>query len=177
MRAALLSATGGVERARRQDDGQLHLTLRFVGEVDRHVAADLVAALDEVTGPGFDLRVHGVGHFEKKGKPTALWAAFAPCPALETLERRIERAARAAGLHPETRNFVPHVTLARLGGQSVGAGAWLGQHGDLTAPRWQVDAFRLYESRMGRGGSAYTSIAQWPLEPPDGRPGSTSDSQ
>lgn len=168
MRAALLTATGGVERARWQDDGQLHLTLRFVGEVDRHVAADLVAALDEVTAPCFGLTVRGVGHFEKKGKPTALWAALASCPALDVLERRVERACRAAGLPPETRKFVPHVTLARLSGQSVGTGAWLAQHGDLAAPRWPVTAFRLYESRMGHGGSTYSSLAEWPLEPADG---------
>lgn len=168
VRAALLAAAGGVERARWQDDGQLHLTLRFVGEVDRHAAADLVAALDEVTAPRFDLTVCGVGHFEKKGKPTALWAAICSCPALEMLARRIERAARTAGLPAETRKFVPHVTLARLGVQSVGAGEWLAQHGGLAAPRWPVDAFRLYESRMGHGGSSYTSLAEWPLEPADG---------
>ena len=168
VRAALLAATGGVERARWQDDGQLHLTLRFVGEVDRHAAADLVAALDEVTAPAFALTVRGVGHFERKIKPTALWAALAPCPALKVLEQRVERACRAAGLPPETRKFVPHVTLARLGGQSVGTGGWLAEHGDLAAPRWPVTAFRLYESHMGSGGSVYTSIAEWPLEPADG---------
>ena len=165
VRAALLAATGGVERARWQDDGQLHLTLRFVGEVDRHVAADLVTALDEVKAPGFDLTVRGVGHFEKKGRPTALWAALDPCAPLDVLERRVERACRAAGLPPETRKFVPHVTLARLGGQGMGAGSWLAEHGDLSAPCWPVTAFVLYESRLGRGGSTYVPLAEWPLEP------------
>ena len=168
VRAALLGAQGGVERARWQADEQLHLTLRFIGETDRRTGEDLVTALDGVTAPGFDLQVRGVGHFERKGRATALWAALAPSPALDLLERRIERACRAAGIAPETRKFVPHVTLARLGGGAVGAGAWLAAHGDLAAPPWPVTAYRLYESRMGSGGSAYLPLAEWPLDPANG---------
>ncbi|MCT2559096.1 RNA 2',3'-cyclic phosphodiesterase [Tsuneonella sp. YG55] len=168
VRAALLAAQGGVERARWQSDEQLHLTLRFVGEVDRRTAEDLVTALDGVSAPSFTLEVRGVGHFEKKGRASALWAAVAPNPALEVLERRVERACRAAGIAPETRRFIPHVTLARLGGGAVGAGDWLSANGSLVAPAWPVAAFRLYESRMGRGGSAYLPLAEWTLDPANG---------
>lgn len=168
VREMLLAAMGGVERARWQSDDQLHLTLRFVGEVDRRAADDLVATLSSVLVPPFDLSIRGVGHFEKKGRPTALWAALAPLPALDTLQRRVERACRSAGLTPETRKFVPHVTLARLGGGAQGSGEWLAQHGDLSAPAWPGRAFRLYESTLGTGGSAYEPIAEWPLEPTDG---------
>lgn len=170
VREAILAAQGGVERARWQADEQLHLTLRFVGDVDRRTGEDLVAALEGVTASGFTLQVRGVGHFEKKGRATALWAAIAPDPALDVLERRIERACRAAGIAPETRKFTPHVTLARLGGGAVGAGAWLAAHGDLSAAAWPVTSFRLYESRMGHGGSAYLSIADFPLEPINHQP-------
>ena len=164
VRAALLAAEGEVERARWQDEDQLHLTLRFVGDVDRHQADDLADALGSVSAPAFDLTVRGVGHFERKGRPTALWAALAPCAGLDLLAGRTERACRAAGLAPETRKFVPHVTLARLSGGATGAGGWLSRHGDLAAPIWPVDAFRLYESRMGSGGSVYTNLAEWPLD-------------
>ncbi len=173
VRAALLAAMGSVERGRWQTDEQLHLTLRFIGEVDRRTGEDLVAALDSVAAPEFTLAVRGVGHFEKKGRPTALWAAIQPNPALDVLERRIERACRAAGLAPETRKFVPHITLARLGGRSVGAGAWLAANGDLSTPEWPVSSFRLYESRMGNGGSAYLPLSAWPLEPTSDPAGST----
>jgi RNA 2',3'-cyclic 3'-phosphodiesterase len=167
VRDALLGAQGGVERARWQDEDQLHLTLRFVGEVDRHAAEDLSDALAGVTAPGFTLALRGVGHFERKGRPSALWAALTPSPGLERLVRRIERACRAAGLPAETRRFTPHITLARLPAGAIGAGDWLARHGDLTAPAWPVGAFRLYESRLGSGGSAYACIAEWPLGPPE----------
>lgn len=165
VRDALLAVQGGVERARWQDEDQLHLTLRFVGEVDRHRAEDLADALAAVASPGFALTVRGVGHFERKGRPSALWAALAPAPGLERLVRKVEGACRAAGLPAETRRFTPHVTLARLSGGAVGAGEWLARHGDLAAPAWPVGAFRLYESQLGSGGSAYASLAEWPLGP------------
>lgn len=165
VRAALLAAQGGVENARWQSDDQLHLTLRFVGEVDRRTGEDLVDAFSSVVAPGFTLAIRGVGHFEKKGRPNALWAAVAPCPALGVLGRRVERACRAAGMAPETRKFVPHVTLARLGGGAAGSGGWLAANGNLTAPPWPVASFRLYESRLGHGGASYAALAEWPLEP------------
>lgn len=163
VRAALLAAMGGVERARWQSDEQLHLTLRFVGEVDGRMADDLAAALGSVTAAPFVLRVRGVGHFETKGRPNSLWAAVEPNEGLDVLERRVERACRAAGLAPETRKFVPHVTLARLGSGAVGSGTWLARHGDLAAPAWPVDEFRLYESTLGSGGADYTPVARYPL--------------
>jgi 2'-5' RNA ligase len=167
VRDALLDAEGEVEGARWQGDDQLHLTLRFVGELDRRGEDDIADALSLVTEPGFTLQVRGVGHFEKKGRPSALWAALAPCPALGVLHRRIERACRAAGLPAESRKFVPHVTLARIGRGAAGAGEWLAQHGNLAAPAWPVASFRLYASRLGPGGAEYTALAEWPLDPPE----------
>lgn len=164
VRAALLAAQGGVEGARWQNDDQLHLTLRFVGEVDRHAARDLGDALSAVSSARFGLTVRGVGHFERKGRPHTLWAGVAPSPPLESLRHQVERACRAAGLAGETRRFMPHVTLARLGGGAAGAGGWLARHGALTAPDWQVATLRLYESRLGSGGSVYIPVAEWPLD-------------
>ena len=65
---------GGIAGARWQDDDQLHLTLRFIGEVDRHVATDVAAALGSVRHPPFELAVSGVGTFDRKGRIDTLWA-------------------------------------------------------------------------------------------------------
>lgn len=166
VRDALIDIMDGIGGARWQDDDQLHLTLRFAGELDRPQAEDFAAALASVSAPGFDLTVRGAGHFARKGRATAVWAALAPAPALTMLQGRIERAARAAGLPPEPRKFVPHVTLARLGGGAAGAGHWLAAHGDLAAPGWPVRSFRLYESHLRAAGSVYECVAEWPLAPP-----------
>jgi 2'-5' RNA ligase len=165
VRDALSATQGGVEGARWQDDDQLHLTLRFLGEVDPRTADELVDRLARVRASEFSLRVAGVGHFERRGRVAALWAAVARDERLAALQCEIEHAARRIGLPPEPRKFVPHVTLARLGRSGAGAGEWLARHGDLTAPPWPVSRFLLYESSPSPGGSRYTPLIEWPLAP------------
>ncbi len=166
VRAALLAAQGGVEGARWQDEDQLHLTLRFCGEVDDRTGQDLVSALDGILAPSFALDVRGAGYFERKGRPHTLWAGFAPSPDLTTLQGKVERACQAAGLPPEPRKFAAHITLARMSGGAVGVGEWVARNGSLAAPRWPVSSFGLYESRLGKGGSSYNLLVEWPLGPP-----------
>ena len=152
----------GLEGARWQDDGQLHLTLRFMGEIDARAAEDLAAALRGVEAP-FALSLRGVGHFERKGRPTTLWAGIAPSEPLLVLQRRVERACRAAGLEPETRRFTPHVTLARLNSGTGPVSGWLSAHGALTSEPWDVDAFLLFESHLGREGALYEPVERYAL--------------
>ena len=163
VRGVLLDAMGGVERARWQDDEQLHLTLRFAGEIDARLADDLAATLGQVDAAPFDLRVLGVGHFERKGRPTALWAGLASSADLAVLQHKIERACQRAGLEPEHRKFTPHITLARLNNSAGAVGGWLAAHGALTAPPWRVDEFRLYESVLTPAGSAYEPVVSYRL--------------
>ena len=69
IRALLLGAMGGISGARWQTDDQLHLTLRFIGEVDRHAAGDIVAALGGIRHPSLEIAISGLGTFER-GKAT-----------------------------------------------------------------------------------------------------------
>jgi 2'-5' RNA ligase len=163
VREALLDATGGIENARWQDEDQLHLTLRFVGEIDAPLANDLAAALGQVDAAPFELQIAGVGHFERKGRATALWAAVLASPELSALQRKIERACQRVGLEPEGRRFTPHITLARLSGAAGPIGGWLAAHGALTAPPWRVDEFRLYDSVLRPAGSAYEPVVSYRL--------------
>lgn len=159
----LLDAMDGIEGARWQGEEQLHLTLRFAGEIDPPVAEDLAAALSAVRAPAFELAIRGVGHFARKGRPHAVWAALAPSEPLAILQRRVERACRAAGLAPETRKFVPHVTLARLNASSGPIGGWLADNALLATGPWPVECFALYESRLTAGGSDYARLEDFPL--------------
>ena len=163
VRDALLDAMDGVDGARWQSDDQLHLTLRFAGELEGPQAEDLADALGRVAAPPFDLALRGVGHFERKGIPHALWAAAAPSEALGVLQRRVERACRSAGLPPETRKFTPHVTLARLNRSSGPIGGWLSAFGDLRSGPWRVTEFILYESHLGHTGPFYEQVMAFAL--------------
>ena len=165
IRDPLIDTMEAVEGARWQSDEQLHLTLRFVGEVDRAQGNDLVSALEAVRAPRFTLHLRGVGTFERKGRTSALWAKVEESEPLAILHRRVERACRSAGLAPETRRFVPHVTIARLNASTGPIGGWLAEHGRLAPPPWNVGSFHLFESRLERGGSAYEPLVEFPLDP------------
>lgn len=163
IRDALIDIMEGVEGARWQFDEQLHLTLRFVGEVDARAADDLANALSQVSAQPFALSIRGVGTFETKGRVTSLWAGVEPCEPLAILQRRVERACQRAGLEPVTRKFTPHVTLARTNASTGPIGGWLAEHGRLALPPWQVDAFHLYESRLEPGGAHYKPVVRFSL--------------
>ena len=163
VRETLLDAMGGIEGARWQDDDQLHLTLRFAGELEGPQAEDLADALAQVAAQGFDLTVHRVGHFEKKGVAHTIWAGVAPSEGLTVLQRRVERACRSAGLPPETRRYAPHITLARLNRASGPIGGWLAQHALLAGGTWPVESFALFESHLAPTGPEYARIATYPL--------------
>jgi len=163
VREALLDAMEGLEGARWQDEEQLHLTLRFLGEVETPPANDLAAALARVAVEPFALRVDGVGTFDRKGAATAVWARVPLTDPLEALRQKVERACDLAGLGRETRRFTPHITLARLNRSSGDIGGWLAAFGDLASGPWQVDGFTLYQSHLGHTGSIYEPVATYPL--------------
>lgn len=163
----LLEGTmAGVPGARWQSDAQLHLTLRFVGEVDRRVAKDVAVALGSLRAPVPEVAIAGVGRFEHRGRTEALWAGVTPHDALAALHRKVDRALVSAGLTPERRAYLPHVTLARLAG---GAGAevevaqWLARHAALVSAPFAMPDLILFESRLGRAGASYEAVAEWPL--------------
>jgi RNA 2',3'-cyclic 3'-phosphodiesterase len=163
VRDMLIDAMEGLEGARWLGEDQLHLTLRFVGEVDSPAANDLAAALGRIGGEPFELRIVGAGVFDRRGMPSAIWARVLPSAALEALRQKVERACDSAGLGRETRRFTPHITLARLGRSSGDIGGWLATHGNLAAGPWRIESFGLYESRLGREGAHYEAVAAYPL--------------
>lgn len=147
---------GGVPGARWQRADQLHLTLRFIGEVDGRVAADAGEALATIKSGSFDLQLDGVGHFGERRRVRALWAGVAPNPALIALQAKIERALVDAGLPPEGRKFKPHVTIARMGQTDHGRVAqFLSDHALFGTAPWRVTAYHLYSSQLSPNGSLY----------------------
>lgn len=164
VRELLLGTMGGVPGARWQDDEQLHLTLRFIGEVDRHRAEDMAAALGAVRAAAFTLSLAGVGRFERRGRTDTLWVGVTPRDGVAALARKVSEVVTRVGLHPETRAFLPHVTMARMARSAPGpVEPWLEHHAGLASASWTVDAFCLFESRLGHDGARYEAVARYPL--------------
>src|SRR4051812_15494340 len=148
IRERLLATMGGVAGARWQSDEQLHLTLRFIGEVDRHAASDVDAALGAVHHPPFEIVLAGIGAFGRRGEPVALWAGVAPHEPLKVLHNKIDQAIVRVGLEPERRAFAPHITLPPPP-RGAGAGAALLENsGGLRSPPVAVDEFSPFESPL-----------------------------
>ncbi|MEO1169755.1 MAG: RNA 2',3'-cyclic phosphodiesterase [Pseudomonadota bacterium] len=164
VRERLLTLMQGVRGARWQDDGQLHLTLRFIGEVERHRAEDIAMALDGISAPAFEIRLDGIGFFDRKGRPSTLWVGVAASDPLKRLHDKIEAGLRRIGIELEHRAFLPHITIARLNASTGPIDGFLEHHAGLAGPPFAVDHFDLFESRLGRTGAQYDSIARYPLQ-------------
>ena len=162
VRETLLDTMEGLSGARWQDADNLHITLRFIGEVDRHMFDDIVTALESVPFKPFVLQLHGVGHFQGRKRARAVWARVPETKLLSDLQYSVEMACRRAGVLAEARKFVPHVTIARLNSQSGDMGSWLSQNGTLSSGTWQVEGFSLYESHLTNQGPVYQEIARFP---------------
>lgn len=163
IRHQLLGLMSGVAEARWQEDEQLHITLRFIGEVDGRVAEDIAEALLAVRHPPIDTAIEGIGTFERKGRIDALWAGLAPADALAALHRKIDHALVRIGLPPEGRAFHPHITLARFSRKGGDVSTFAALHAGLASPRFRLDSFGLYESRLGSAGAQYTQVARYGL--------------
>lgn len=161
VRDTLLAVMGGIAGARWQRDDQLHLTLRFIGEVDRHVAQDIAAALAGVRVEPFELRLGAPGVFDRKGRIDTLWIGVTPHDAVRALHLRVDAALARVGVAADTRSFLPHITIARFarGSGSLAPGcvhaASLGDIG------FRVQGFALYESKLGHDGADYHVVERY----------------
>ncbi|GAB4146318.1 MAG: RNA 2',3'-cyclic phosphodiesterase [Sphingomonadales bacterium] len=160
----LLLAQGGVIGARWQSVDQLHLTLRFIGDVDGRTADDVDAALTALRFSRFGLRLQGVGAFGRPGQPRVLWAGVEPRAPLLRLHNKIDHGLVKMGLPPEERRFDPHVTLARFGGRGGPIDAFLAANGDFAAGPFEIEYVSLFTSSLGRGGAHYDVVGRYPAK-------------
>lgn len=163
IRELLLGAMGGISGARWQSEDQLHLTLRFVGEVDRHLAGDVLAALGSIRQQPFDISLNGIGAFDRRGWPDAVWAGVSPHEPLKRLHNKIDAALTRVGVEPDRRAFLPHITMARMKRGAGPVGNLLEQAGGLTSPPFTVDHFALFESQLTPDGAVYTLVERYSL--------------
>jgi len=163
VRDLLIDAMDDSPALRWVGDEQLHLTLRFVGEVERPAANDTAVALGQLRSPPFELRVKGVGKFEKRNGG-ALWAGVEPKEPVAALAGKVERVLQQVGLEPEHRAFSPHITLARWNRRnSEAVDSFLRRNSDLCSNPFEVGRFILFESKLSRHGPHYEEVAAFRL--------------
>ncbi len=147
---------------------QLHLTLRFLGELAETRVPELTASLAQIRVVAFPLAMAGVGTFPPRGQPQMLWAGVSHAhPHLFQLRQQIDDRLLTLGLPVDLRTFHPHATVARLHpGASTGLVAqWLRRHRAWEAPPFQVEHLGLYASELHPTGARHTLVQAFPLAP------------
>ena len=144
---------------------QLHVTLRFLGDVASDQIPPLTARLAALRVASFILPVEGVGSFPPGQPPRVLWIGTGSGhPRLFQLRQRLDDALLAAGLALDVRTFHPHITLARVGESGAAAAAgWLHRRREFAAPPFRVEAFDLYASELKPAGPVYSLKERFPL--------------
>lgn len=156
---------GGLLGARWIEPADYHVTLRFFGDVDRHISQELDAGLADIEADPIEIVLDQLGSFGGD-KPRAVFARVQPSPHLTELQADLERLARRFGLPPESRKFVPHVTLARLRDASpVEVAHYLATHPIVKPLRFTARRIALMSSRDSIGGGPYVLEAAYPLGP------------
>lgn len=164
VRATLTGLLDGVARAHWTPPRQLHLTLRFLGDVTRNDRETIEQALATVRVKPFFIAVRGAGRFPPRGRPSVIWAGLEEHPHLHQLRQQIDDSLLAARVRFELRPFVPHITVARTGSAAPGAvEQWLKRHRKFEGPAWRVDAFHLFSSELGPAGAEHHALRSYAL--------------
>lgn len=144
---------------------QLHLTLRFLGDLDDETCDGLIQRLANIHVEPFPLPLEGAGVFPIKGPPRVLWIGIGSGhPRLHQLRQQIDDAAVAVSPSTDVSSFRPHVTLARCTEQAhAGAAAWARAHREFAGPVFFVDAVHLYASDRRATGAEYRLVKSFSL--------------
>ncbi|MBC7905323.1 MAG: RNA 2',3'-cyclic phosphodiesterase [Rhodospirillaceae bacterium] len=162
----LTSLGGGIPGGRWVEARNLHITLRFIGEVEDGLARELHDELATLRLSAFALALDGFGTFGRSA-PNHLWAGVEKVPELLHLQAKVETMVARLGLPPEGRKYTPHVTLARFKGAPVArVQDFIARNSPFQAGPWPVEHFTMFRSFLGHGGAEYDPIAEYPLELP-----------
>lgn len=142
------------------EDG-LHLTLKFLGEIEDGQLDGVTRALDAAVDRAnrFTLAVGGFGSFPPTGRPRVVWVGCEPVPPLELLQHGVERETAALGFPIEGRPFRPHVTLgrARREARARDFGSFDEALQQLEfAAEFVVDGVALMRSQLSSAGARYS---------------------
>ena len=147
----------------------LHVTLKFVGEVNDAKVQEIRSALAGVRAQPFEVKFSGAGFFPTPKSPRVFWIGVEGGEVLIQLARALDNVTHRLGIAKEERAFSPHLTLARAGTGSGSAHQLrplqyllekeeMPQFGTMTAQE-----FWLYRSELARGGSKYTKLEKYEM--------------
>lgn len=146
----------------------IHLTLKFLGDVDAGQVEPVLSAMGRVASldehSPFDLELTRLGMFPNAREPRVLWAGVGgDIPALTMLQESVDEAISGLGFPPERRPFRPHLTLGRVRDQATAAdrariGAQVSRLSLGASPPWTVREMHLIHSNLTPAGAIYSCL-------------------
>jgi 2'-5' RNA ligase len=145
---------------------QMHLTLKFIGDVEAKQVAAIQEAMERVARrhSPFEVTLRGLGVFPNRRQPTVIWAGLEDAANIAALAGDLEDQLVAAGFAREERAYHPHLTLARIKRNPPrGLSELLDLYADLSFQTETVRAMTLYRSDLAPAGAVYTVLHEAPL--------------
>jgi len=143
---------------------QLHLTLKFIGEVEGSRLLDIRDALTEVFIPKFSIALKGVGTFPPRGIPRILWVGVENGEHILPLRNSIEKTLAVINIPRDKKKYIPHLTIARLKNCPIRQlQQFLAGNAFFQTAEFPVESFHLYSSRLTQKGAQHTLERSYPL--------------
>ena len=146
----------------------IHLTLRFLGEIDPARLESLAQAVSTAVAEfaPFNLTVESLGFFGSQKRPRVIWLGLSASQQLSALAREVESAVEEAGFGRADKPFKAHLTLARLKRPPASAPDWESIRTGLPSswPEWKVTRVEIIKSTLTPSGPIYETLASCPLE-------------
>ncbi|MDW8027103.1 MAG: RNA 2',3'-cyclic phosphodiesterase [Armatimonadota bacterium] len=146
----------------------LHLTLKFLGDVPEEQIGDIVAALKVVAQEilPFSFKVCGVGGFPNLSRPRVLWIGVEPSENLMVLQKMVEQSMERLGFAPEGRDYHPHITLGRVKGMAgmEKVKAIFAENANKSFGIVSVNHMTLFRSDLSKEGPTYKPLAKLPFK-------------
>jgi 2'-5' RNA ligase len=144
---------------------QMHLTLKFLGDVDMREIPQVCAAVERVTAtiPPFSLRIMGAGAFPNLAHPRTVWlGADEGVEEIIALHDGLEASLAEMGFRAENRRFRPHLTIGRVRNADRGMeelAEVLAEHAEFVAGVIDVDEVVTFSSELERSGPTHEVLA------------------
>ncbi len=161
----VLDAIGCVRNVKASPPEQIHITLRFIGDVDESRIGDVedcVRRACDGTGP-FTVRVAGAGYFSRQGRPSVVWIGASPQKGMAALSDRIARNLDAADIDYDRKPFKSHITIGRCRGPADLSGI-VSEYSGREFLTFECAEVLVMRSVLGPAGAKHTVLRRIPLQ-------------
>jgi 2'-5' RNA ligase len=147
------------------EEENLHITLKFFGEVKKEKVKEIQNSFFRVKQPNFRLKLSKIGCFPDFNRAKVLWIGIEDSKELSNLFNLIEKQSINLGFKPEERDFKPHLTIARFKTQpNSNLINFLTDNIKKEFGEFCADRFILYESKLTPNGPIYSKIQEFFFE-------------